>query len=555
MRKQYILFLIACLATGMTGCDFLDTRIDTNLLQEDVDSDYSKLGSFGYTPYTYLQNGFSVLGGNLLAGISDEAEETSNSSLSLFFNRGSWDAYYNPIDKYEHNYEGIRAANFFLEYSIDYPTKLAHNRDTISSSKKEEYRRDVQDIEWLRAEAHILRAYFYFDLIKRYGGVPFVDKVLSLTDNLDLPRMDFDEIVDFIISEIDQYKDDLQVDWKTLYQERDGRFTASAALALKSRVLLYAASPLHNESNDAGKWAKAAEAAYDVIGLNKFQLDGNYRQLFLENNSATSNEVIWSIRCGASNSLERANYPIATPGGYSGVTPSHNLVSAYEYTGVPDADNPYANRDPRLDYSIVTNNSVWTGRTIEIWHEGRDSHTNANASRTGYYLKKFLVDDLDLEHNTVKVRNWIVFRYAEILLNYAEAMNEAYGPDDAHGYTLTAREAVNRVRNRTGVAMPPVDVASGDKTGMRVKIKHERQIELAFEEHRYWDLLRWKDAETGLNQPLLGVRAAKIGENQFSYEVFNVESRTFIAPKMYYHPIPNTEIKKSNGILEQNPGW
>jgi len=554
MKKIY-LFIVICLIISLNGCDFLDTRIDSNFTQENIDSDYSKLKNIGYAPYTFLQNGFTVVDGNTIAAaISDEAEQTSTASFTQFFNNGSWNAYYNPMDIYASTYMAIRAANYFLEYSADYKEKLALNRDTLSDSGTA-YHRDVDDIGWMRAEVHILRAYFYFELIKRYGGVPLVKQTLSTGDNLDILRTNYDDIVEFIVTEIDENKDQLQANWKQYDNSRDGRIDLGMALALKSRILLYAASPLHNESNDIAKWEKAAEAAYDVINLNRYILNDSYRDLFLETNSATSNEVIWAIRCGSSNGLEKANYPVGTGGGNSGTTPSQNLVADYEYIGAPDPNDPYANRDPRLTASVVTNNSTWTGRTIEIWPGGKDSYANINSSRTGYYLEKFLTDNMDLLHNATSIHNWIVFRYAEVLLNYAEAMNEAYGPDNNNGYGLTAREAVNLVRNRTSVNMPPIDVTTSDQAAMRKKIKHERRIELVFEDHRYWDLIRWKDAEAELNKPLMGVRATKIGDNSFSYEEFNVENRKFIAPKMYYFPIPNNEIQKSNGILIQNPGW
>jgi len=553
MKKKY-LFIAFGVVINFIGCNFLDTKIDTNLTQENIDSDYSKLIYIGYAPYTFLRNGFNSIDGNIDAVISDEAEQTATAASSQFFNNGSWDAYYNPMDIYTPDYKGIRAANYFLEYSVDYKEKLALNRDTLSDGGAK-YHEDVNNIRWMRAEVHILRAYFYFELITRYGGVPLVEQTLSNSDNLNLSRTNYDDIVDFIVTEIDQNKDQLQDNWKTYDVNRDGRFDRGAALALKARVLLYAASPLHNENNDITKWVKAAEAAYDVINLNRYTLNDSYRDLFLKTNSATSKEVIWAIRNGNSNNMESQNYPIGTSGGHSGVTPSQNLVDAYEYLGNPNPTDPYANRDPRLAASVVTNNSTWTGRTIEIRLGGRDSGDNINSSRTGYYLKKFLVDNMDLLHGETQIHNWIVFRYAEILLNYAEAMNEAYGPDDNNRYSLTAREAINIVRNRLGVSMPPVDVAIGDKTAMRGKIKHERRIELAFEGHRYWDLLRWKDAENELNKPLEGIKATKNDDGSFSYEKFNVENRKFIAPKMYFFPIPNNEIIKSGGTLVQNPGW
>jgi len=552
MKRHYFILFAVCLMISVSSCNYLDTKIDTQITPEILNADYSKLANLGYAPYTYIRNGFYLMDNNIPAAMSDEAEQTASTSNVQLFNDGSWNAYNNPDNPYSYYYQGIRAANFFLENSANYKSQLAQNRDTLSDGGNQ-YHLDVADIGWMRGEAHILRAFFYYDLIKRYGGVPLVTKTLSLTDNLDLPRADYNTIVDFIVSEIDNYKDSLQVNWTAYAAGKDGRFTKGAALALKSRVLLYAASPLHNPNNDLSKWAAAAKAAHDVIALNKYSLSSNYQQLFLLSNSATDLEIIWSIRTGATNSMEKANYPIGTPGGNSGITPSQNLVSEYEYTATPNPANPYANRDPRLGYSIVTNNSTWNGRTIEIYPGGTDSRDNANTSRTGYYLKKFLDDNLYLIQNQTVIHNWVMFRYAEILLNYAEAMNEAYGPDQDNGYGLTARTAVNMVRNRTGVKMPAVVAAN--QSEMRDKIKHERMIELAFEDHRYWDLLRWKDAEVALNQPLIGIKADMNGTANFTYTAFNVENRVFVAPKMYYYPIPQTEINKSNGVLIQNQGW
>lgn len=141
-----------------------------------------------------------------------------------------------------------------------------------------------------------------------------------------------------------------------------------------------------------------------------------------------------------------------------------------------------------------------------------------------------------------------------MLLNFAEAMNEAYGPDDAHGYGMSARDAVDAVRARSGVGMPPVDVDPGDAAAMRTAIKHERRIELAFEDHRYWDLRRWDDAGTVLNRPLRGVKVTRSGDG-FAYTPFEVAKRIFDAPKMNLYPIPQAEIVKSGGVLDQNPGW
>lgn len=564
-KRKYIIkyLIIGVLCGSFYACsDFWDTRIDSNLTDKNLASKYNYIWNFGYAPYTYLTDGFINIDKNLFAAVTDEAQQTSLNADARYFNQGTWNAFNNPADVYASCYKGIRAANYFLEKYADYKTILALNRDTVSDHQYQ-YKVDVFDIEKLRAESQILKAYFYFELIKRYGGVPIVKNLLEINDNCNIPRSSFEEVVEYIIELIDQTKDNLVNQWGVdpipglsgakSSSGNAGRITKSAALALKSRVLLYAASPLHNPENKKEKWERAAQAAYDVINLNLHMLDNNYSELFLGNNPLTSYEVIWAYRqTEINNWLETANYPIGTIGGKSGVTPSQNLVDAYEYTGTPDPLDPYKNRDPRLAYTIVTNGSKWNGRTIEIFPGGKDDYTNTNASRTGYYLKKFMNDNLDLKEGAKAQHNWIIFRYAEILLNYAESMNEAYGPDNRAGYGLSARQAINLIRNRNSVKLGPVSANSYQE--MKDKIKHERQIELAFEDHRWWDLVRWKDAETTLNKPLMGIKAIKYTEGKFRYTTFKVEDRIFY-PHMYLFPIPQSEITKSNGILKQNPGW
>jgi hypothetical protein len=555
-RKYLLIIILAGLASACSK-DFLDTRIDTSQTDETVKSNYATLFSFANAPYAFLRDGFFTLDANLFAAASDEAEQTNAASSSLLFNQGSWNATTNPDNYYSNYYAGIRAANYFLENSVNYKALLGVSRDTISAAERIKYQNDVQNIAWFRGEAHILRAWYYFELSKRYGGVPLVTKVLTTSDNTNLPATPYDSIISFIVNEVDTYKDSLQANWKTSsFANYDGRFTQGVALAVKARALLYAASPLHNTGGDITRWQKAAAAAHDLIvfanGAGQYSLAADYRNYFLQNNVVTANETIYAIREPASNLQETNNYPIATSGGKSGVTPSHNLVADYEYTGTPDPANPYANRDPRLAYSIVTNNSTWNNRTINEAAGGTDDMANTNSSKTGYYLKKFLNDGLNLVQSQTVVHAWIVFRYGEVLLEYAEAMNEAYGPDNDNGYGLTARAAINMVRNRTGVAMPAVTASGAEE--LRAAIKHERRIELAFEDYRYWDLIRWKDAELALNAPLQGVRVTLAPPN-ITYQVFNVENRVFNAGKMYYYPFPQSEISKSGGVLKQNPNW
>ena len=550
MKKIYFIFILTLI---VTSCNLLDTKIDTLNTQETINTNFGLIRGLGMAGYTNMLNGFWRIDNNIEAPMSDEAEQTASTSTVRLFNQGSWNAFNNPDNQYAYLYQGLRNVNSFLEYSVNYKKQLALHRDTLTD-KAYQYKRDVADIGWMRAESHVLRAYYYFELTKRYGDVPFIDFSYSQGQStLPIPRESYEKLVEYMVSEIDYAKDSLQVDWKLYDSNQDGRFTKGAALALKARILLYAASPLHNTSNDIQKWVRAAQSANDVITMNKYTLSSDYRALFIGDNSVLDNEVIMSMRCGAINSPEIANYPIGTPGGKSGVTPSENLVSDYEDRGTPNPLDRYDKKDPRLGYTIVTNNSVWNGRTIEIWQGGQDDFTKTNASKTGYYLKKFLNDNLYLIQNQQVVHSWILFRYGEVLLNYAEAMNEAYGPDNDNGYGLSARQAVNKIRKRIGVSMP--DVVAANTNELRTIIKHERRIELAFEGHRYWDLLRWKDAGKALNMPLSGVTAQKNTDGTFSYSTFEVENRKFDAIKMYLYPIPQTEVVKTGNVVTQNPGW
>ena len=532
--------------------DFLDTSIDRNSTGETITTNYSSIWGFGRAFYTPLGYGFGMIDSNIFATASDEAQQTSAQSNVIYFNKGMLNENVNPLFTYYRNYyEGIRAANFFLDYVGNGKGEalLAQNRNLVTD--KVNYERDLQSLAWFKAEAHVARAYYYAELAKMYGGVPIVES--HIDDGTMIKRVSYDEVIDYIVNEIDTYKDSLAIDWKE-FTDREGRFTLGVALAIKSRVLLYAASPLHNPENDLTKWEAAAAAANELIthpDLSYALADG-YGNYFIGANPLTSPESIYLVRRSQSNSMEKNNYPIATQGGKSGATPTHNLVAAYEYIGTPDPANPYANRDPRLAASVVTNGSTWNGRVIDQAPGGSDDMANANASKTGYYLKKFLTDNLNLTQGQVAQHNWVAYRYGEILLNYAEAMNEAYGPDALPaGYTMTARQALQMVRDRASSKLPKV-VAS-DKDSFRDAVKHERRIELAFEDHRYWDLLRWKDAMTVLNNPVLGVAVERNGEG-WSYKVQEVATRTFYE-KNYYLPFLRSEIENSNNTLEQNPNY
>lgn len=555
--NKIIYLLLFVLVLGSCG-DFLDTRIDTNMTPENIETNRGTLWGFAAAFYAPMNYGFSILDNNLFAAATDEAQQTAASGNVFYFNKGIVSADVNPLSfLYSEYYEGIRSANFFMEYAENGEKLLALNRDTIRDVTN--YRRDLKRLNWFRAESQIAKAYYYSELVKMYGGVPIVEETLQTNSGTkgNLSRTSYDDVVDYVVRLIDNNWQKLPKDWKAEdgQANQTGSFNQATALAIKCRTLLYAASPLNNSSNDAAKWQRAAKAAQDLIGFMNYTLpeNRNYRNLFVGNTPVQSPEVIFVIRRPDNSTMERNNYPISTPGGRSGITPSHNLVSAYEYIGTPDPGNLYTNRDPRLAASVVVNGSTWNGREINQAPGGFDDMNKNNTSKTGYYLKKFLTDELNLIQGAQTQHQWIVFRYAEILLNYAEAMNEAYGPGLAPaGFTLTALEALNQVRRSASTSLP--HIITTDKNAFRDVVKHERRIELAFEDHRFWDLLRWKDAKTVLNQPIQGVKVTKTDDGKYQYQVVDVADRVF-QDRNYRFPFTRNEIKNSNGLMTQNEGY
>ena len=212
------------------------------------------------------------------------------------------------------------------------------------------------------------------------------------------------------------------------------------------------------------------------------------------------------------------------------------------------AANPYANRDPRLGFTVITNNSSFgtPARNVQIWNGGLDGKPIVNASKTGYYLRKYQLESLNLLNGNTGVHSWIIFRFPEIYLNYAEALNE-WSPGNAD-----IKKYVDIVRTRTGVSMPPMPLGLS-QTETREKIRNEIRIEFAFEDHRFWDVRRWMQGPDYFAKPLMGVEVIKNIDNTFKYTPVKVEDRAF-NPKMYLYPIPQSDLNIS-GSLIQNPLW
>lgn len=419
----------------------------------------------------------------------------------------------------------------------------------------------------LEGELKFIRAYRYHDLIRNYGKVVLMgDRVVGLTDNLQDPalftRASIKDGIDYAVAQLDDAAAKLPLNNDGTWEL--GRATRGAALALKARLLLYAASPLYN----TGTWAAAATAAQAVIALNKYGIyAGGYRNMFLVNET---NEVIFE-RLFTKNAnhvhLEIANGPNGY-GGWAGNSPLQNLVDDYEMTsGKPitdptsgyDQNEPYANRDPRFYATILYNGAPYRERNIETFVPGgkdsRDGIDNWNTTKTGYYLKKYMNDAYPLQNpwGNAGFQPWIYIRYAEVLLNFAEAANEAVGPDAVPaGATMSARQAVNMIRKRVGVNMP--DVIASSQSDMREAIRRERRIELAFEEHRFYDVRRWKIADVTENKPAAGVTITKTATGFTYTPKVALDGRRF-ETKHYWLPIPRSEIQASGGQLQQNEGY
>ena len=570
MKKINILLSSSIAVLLLSSCNpILDREMILTMTEKQALESYDVAQKRVNGLYTYLPNGFSPVGGAMMAAASDEAEYSVASSSVHMFNNGSWNPLNNPDNVWTYYYQGIRQATLFLETA----DQINMERYKLDPQNQADYEMRMANIERWKYEARFLRAYFYSELVKRYGGVPLANELMDMdTDYRNIPRNTLQECIDFIVDECGQVAPHLPA----VYQASDmGRVTRGAALALKSRVLLYAASELFNNpvwaqgyerkdlislsgTDRQTRWENAAKAAGEVlwgadVAEAGYKLSGNYQSLF---RSFSDNEIVLVRRNGYDNSFEKSNYPIGADQATGGTAPSGNLVDAYETTGGRTftwkdpsmAARPYENRDPRFAATIMPNNSTFQGRPVECWEGGADGPDKNNASRTGYYLLKYVDPELKLLQGQSAIHSWIIIRLGEIYLNYAEAMNEAYGPDAKGIYGKSAREAVNEVRGRVG--MP--DVVTDSKEEMREKIRHERRVELAFEDHRFWDVRRWMTAPDDLNAPLKGVKVTRLSYNSFEYQSVEVESRSF-KRATYFYPIPQNELNITG--WPQNPLW
>ncbi|MBR5107260.1 MAG: RagB/SusD family nutrient uptake outer membrane protein [Bacteroidales bacterium] len=551
------LFILACLIPA--ACVDLDYS-EENTRDEEWTYEYFENGIKNMVFDVYAQvynNEFESNSAYFLAGATDEAQYALETGAINNYVNGGWSAA-NPYSRtWSKCYTAIADANMFLE-------KLAQ-ADISSWQYNPDYRNWVQQLELFPYEVRFLRAYFYFELFRSYGDVPLVTTTLTNAEANTITRTPADEIVKFIVEEIDEIAPYLPVSYVTEVNSEVGRATRGAALALKARTLLYAASPLFNPTNDRNRWAAAAEACKVILdnaatwGL-KLSAYGS-----LWGHDAFYNpELIFGLGRGEFNSFEMANYPVGVENGASGNCPTQSFVDQYEYQdngqtfgerypGSIDlaSVDPYEGLDPRFALTVVKNGDEWPTngsqkKAIETFNGGFNASPKYGATPTGYYLKKY-VDGACVttaDNQTTRRHTWILFRLGEIYLDYAEAVFNATGSAKDATFGMTANEAVNKLRKRSDIQMPEF---TEDGEAWVARYERERLVELAFENHRFWDVRRWKKGAQYF-------RTIQVANISAGLQLTRATVSRQWDEKYNFYPIPQSELKK-NPNLTQNAGW
>jgi len=553
-----ILFFFSCQQ------DILDISPQDRIAESAVWTDVNLIHAYHTELYNAIPHGFYI---HMLSKFTDEAYNSTPCCCANDFKLNT----YSPDNIAGYGGTGDNwCSNFLYYWDLGYYYLRKIN---VFLEKMQETDVVLEDKDQMVAEAKFLRAYIYFLLIERFGGVPIVDQVYELGDEAQLTRNTFDECVAFIEQDISDAIPDLPD--RYLSTDADyGRATADACRALLSRMYLYAASPLFNPSNDQTKWQKAADAAEDLLGQG-YSLYPDYQALFEMSHGDAQDEVIFSKGFTSSTyhsaPSHNFNRRYEGYGGWWGSNgPSQNLVDDYDMiTGEPpflengtinpasgyDPQHPYENRDPRFDATILHDDVWFRGDHFEMWIAedgsswGYDSYKNTGDNpRTNTVLKKFMPSDGPFNWQVHFTIQWPYFRLAEIYLNYAEAKFEL-------GDEATAREYVNKVRSRASVNMPdiPATVTGED---LRRRIYNERRIELAFEDHRFFDVRRWKIAVQVENTKIRCLDIYKdltTGVKRYENVVLLDKSGTF-QEYMSLLPIAEDELRNMSS-LTQTPGW
>ena len=558
LLASYFLFC-ASLCGFLTSCADLEYTEETTRDEEWTYSYYADgIKNLVFDVYAQVYNNeFESNSATFLAGATDEAQYALETGAINGYINGSW----SPANPYSGTwtraYTAIADVNMYLE--------KIEQTDISEWKYNGQYENWIAQMELFPYELRFLRAYFYFELFKTYGDVPLVTTTLTNEQANSIHRTKADTIVKFIVDECDAIAPYLPVTYVTEVGAEIGRATRLAAFALKARTLLYAASPLHNPTNDKTKWAKAAEACkYILDNASTWELKlSSYGSLW-GHDAFQNPELIFGIGRGESNTFEMANYPIGVENGSSGNCPSQSLVDQYEYQDNGETfahrypgdinlntNDPYEGLDPRFALTVIKNGDEWPTngaqkKVIETFAGGFNAAPKYGATSTGYYLRKY-VDGACVttaDNQTRRRHTWIIFRLGEFYLDYAEAVFNATGSANDRTYGMSANEAINVLRNRSDIQMPKF-TEEGDAWVARYE--RERLVELAFENHRFWDVRRWKKGP----QYFKNVKVANISNSLMLTRSTNTREWD---DKYYLYPIPQSERKK-NPNLTQNEGW
>jgi len=529
---------------------------------------------------------------------TDDAVSNDNSNNYLMMATGSWTAANNPMSQWQDRRNAIQYLNLFLS-----------NADQVEWSKDEVVRTMYNDR--LKGEAYGLRAVQMYYLLLAHGGwtedgrllgFPIVTQPEDATSDFNQNRNTFQECVDQIFADAQKAIELLPLDYGNIADDQvpqkykalgvtnasdynrvngnhmRGRITGRIVEAVRAQVALLAASPAYSAGTTV-TWEDAANYAATVLDrigdVGGMDPKGNTWYANISEieglaSGVTPDEIIWRSDVGQSNTLETDNFPPSLYGN-GRVNPTQNLVNAFPMeNGYPISDqssnydpaNPYSNRDPRLSNYVVFNESTQGPNNDAIvtgtYGDNNDAINRENglSTRTGYYLRKLLRYDCnpDPQYNTEQKHYTARIRYTEIFLDYAEAANEAWGPTGTGSHTFSAYDVVKAIRARAGVGTANNDAylesVKGDQDKMRELIRNERRLELCFENHRFWDLRRWK--VPNLNETATGIQIDN-SNGTLTYKPIDVEGRDY-KDYMYYGPIPYGEIQKWSN-LEQNAGW
>jgi starch-binding outer membrane protein, SusD/RagB family len=587
-RKLLVLFVVGLVFAGCKKN--LTPNDDNHRTFEDIYTDPFFGEGILMNAYTRLPtNGYSF---NEVA--TDDAVTNDKFSPLLNMATGSWSAANNPVDQWNNSFTAILYLNLFLREvdSVNWAPSSKNVRTLFTDR--------------LKGEVYGLRALFMFNLLQAHAGygtsgellgVPVITEALEPNSDFSRQRNTFDQCMQQIYTDLAEAEKYLPLDYKDItaatqlpakyssmavgdYNRVFGnysreRMSGRIAKAIRARAALLAASPAFNPQSTSTKWESAANYAGEVLTLNGgiggldpqgalFYVAANVNSLNINPAAPASpidqKEMLWRGNIVSTNNLERDNFP-PTLFGNGRVNPTQNLVDAFPMAnGYPItnpasgyvATNPYDKRDPRLKNYIVYNGSTMKNATTFVWTK-TDNPTNdavnllPTSTRTGYYLRKLLREDVNANPSSLSTQKHypVHIRYTEMFLIYAEAANEAWGPDGMGTFGFSPRSVIAAIRKRAGITQPDNYLASiTTKEDMRKLIRNERRLELSFEGFRFWDLRRWKET---LTEPAKGV----IISNNV-YNIQTVENRQY-SENMYYGPIPLTEALKAN--LQQNKGW